>query len=132
MQEGFDGGRRRTGVEETDAELVHHLLVAQLVEPTEASQLREIDGRETGRLDAVQIPPAAFHEEGLDLLPDQGRDRALERRVAAAVHDEIRVATDQPRGVDAQRELLAPARREALDEFRGLPVGPAALHAEPH
>ncbi len=31
------------------------------------------------------------------------------------MHDQIGIAPDQPRGVDAQRHLLAPARREALD-----------------
>ena len=128
VEQRLDRGIRRARVEEVRAELVHHFLVRQLAERAQLAQVRQVHRREAGRLDRVEVPAAALDEQRLHPLADQRRHRPLERGVAAAVQHEIGIAADQPRGVDAQRQVLAPARREARDELGGFAVRPAALH----
>src|SRR5262249_16272404 len=61
-------------------------------------------------------------------VAEERRDGTLERRVPAAVHDQLGIPADQPRGIDAQRERLTPARGVALDVLPGFAFRPATLH----
>jgi len=128
VEQRLDRGVGRARVEEVRAELVHHLLVGQLGERAQLAQVYQVHRRKPGRLDRRQVPAAPLDEQRLHALADQRRQRPLERGVAAAVQHEVGIAADQPRGVDAQRHILAPARREARDELGGFAVRPAALH----
>jgi hypothetical protein len=128
VQERLDRRIRRAGIEEMRAELVHHLLVGERAERAQPAEMREVDGGQPGRLDRVEIPSAALHEERLDLVADERLHRPLERRVAAAVHHEVGIAADQPRRVDAQGHVLAPPGRETVHELGGVAIGPATMH----
>jgi hypothetical protein len=95
VQQRLDRRIRRTRLEETRAQLIHHLLVGERGQGAQPPEVREIDRRQAGRLDRIKVPPASLDEERLDAVADERRDVALERRVAAPVHDEIGIAPDQ-------------------------------------
>jgi hypothetical protein len=90
VQQRLDRRIGRARVEEMGPQLVHHLLVRQLGQRAQPAQVAEVDRRQAGRLDRVEVPAAALHEQRLDVVADQRRDRTLERGVAAAVHDRDR------------------------------------------
>ena len=60
-------------------------------------------------------------------LAEEVADGRLDRGVAAAVEDEIGLAPDQPRGVDAERQILA-GFGVATDEGPRLGVRPTGAH----
>src|SRR6202043_1178056 len=65
----------------------------------------------------------------LDIGAEAVAHHLFQRRVAAAVKDEFWVAAEEPRRVDAQREIAVDARFRAFgDDGLGVTVDPAAFH----
>ena len=118
-------GRRR--VEQMAAKLVHHLDVGQRVEVAEPAQVGEVEAGQAGRLDRVEVPTRALDVDRLDRLAEEVAVDALDRGVPAAVHHQRRLRADQARGVDAQREVLAPGG-VTLHELARFLIRPATLH----
>src|SRR5205085_6156669 len=121
-------GIRRARLEEMRAQLVDHLLVGEGFQFAQPPQPGEVERGKPFRLDGVEIPPAALHAQRVDAVSEQVLPGDLDGGVSSAVHDEIGFGADQPGGVDAKRQGLAPARRVAVAELSGLGVGPAVLH----
>ena len=119
---------RRAGVEEMRAELVDHLLVRERFQLAQLPQPGEVESGEPFRFDRIEIPTAALHAQSVDPVSEKVLPDDLDRGVASAVHDEIGLGADQARGVDAQRQRLAPARRVAVAVLPRIAVGPAVLH----
>ena len=97
----------------------------------------EFDKRNT-KIIGLSVDPVDDHGRWLKDVESHGgakvnypiiADHDLDRGVSPSVHHQIGIRADQPRGIDAQRQGLAPARRVAVDELPCLGVGPAALHA---
>ena len=75
------------------------------------------------------VAARALDAQHLVRLAEQIGHLGLERGVAAAVQHERRIAAQQPRRVDAQRQRLARARGAVdLDRRAGVGISPAALH----
>ena len=127
VEERLDRRIRSPGVEEVSPELVHHLLVGELRQAAQAPQMRQIDGGQPRWLDRVEVPAAALHEERFAAIAEKRRNGSLERRVPAAVHDEVGVLADEAGGVDTERERLTPARSVAPEILLGFPVRPARM-----
>src|SRR5690606_27031850 len=75
------------------------------------------------------VPAAALDAQDLDVLAGDVGDRRLDRRVAAAVQHQGGLAAEQPRGIDAERQILVHALLGvALDIAAGVGVAPLVLH----
>jgi GNAT superfamily N-acetyltransferase len=118
----LDRGRGRAGAQRVRGELVDHLRVGERRQRRQASHVVEVDRREAGRLDRLQVPAAALHVEDVVFLAEQVLLAQLDRGVAAAVQHERLVAPEQARGVHA--------RPQRAVEPRGLGVVPQAFMGE--
>jgi hypothetical protein len=131
VQKRLDAGVRGGGVEQVRAKLVDHRLVRHRVERAQLAQRLELHRRVTVGLDRRQVAPRALDVEHRDLLAEGGPHRGLDRRVAAAMQDERRVAPDEARRVRAKGQELRDARSEVLHHLRcGLDVV-AVIHGAP-
>ena len=89
----------------------------------------ETHRRQPGRLDRAHVPAAALHAQHVDRRAGDVRHLGLHRGVAAAMQHQPRLAAQQARRVDAQREVLADALGGVLgDRGLGVAVGPEVLH----
>ena len=69
----------------------------------------ELDRRQALRLDDAHVPAAALDAEHVPFVADEIGGLGLDRGVAAAMQHEARIAAEQPRRVDAQRQVAADA-----------------------
>ena len=90
-------------------------------------QRREPHGGEAGKVDHAHVGAGRFDAQHLDFGAEAVAHRFLQRGVAAAMQHELRIAAQQPRGVDAQRKLAADIEdrltREGKLTLRALVVG---------
>ena len=95
VQERFDRriGRRR--VQQVRALVVDHRLVGQGGEGPQFPQVIQLDARQAGRLQRVQVPAAALDVQNLDLLAQPVLSARFDRGVAAAVQDQGGIGPDQ-------------------------------------
>jgi hypothetical protein len=129
VQQRLDRGIGRGAVEEIGALRIHHVLVAEPLEPAQAPERREPHRRQAGRLDIAHVPARALDAEHLDLVAEKVAHRRLDRAVAAAMEDETGIAAQETGGVDAQRQIVRDALLAvALNEGVGVAVGPEAFH----
>src|SRR5262245_12230019 len=120
MQNRLDRWRGRRRSRHVRDELVHHLWIAQCLEPGELEQVLHPYRREAGFLDEFEVPSAAFDVEDLFVLADEIALRDLCRCIPAAVQHERLIAAEQTRGINAQAEIAL--------ELQRLGVAPQALH----
>ena len=130
MQQRLDGRIGRHRIDEVGALRLHHLLVGHGVAREQQAQLREPHRREPGGLDHRHVGARALDAEDVDLAPHQVRHAQLDRGVAAAVKHELRIAAEQPRRVDPQRQILRHAAGGVMrDQRLCFGLDEAALHA---
>ena len=130
VQQRLDRRIGRHRVDEVRALRLHHLLVRHGVALEQHAQLGEPHRRQPGGLDHRHVGAGALDAEDVDLAPHQVRHAQLHRGVAAAVQHELRIAAEQPRRVDPQREIARHAARGiTCDQRLGLGLHEAALHA---
>ena len=129
VQQRFDRGIGRGGIEQIHALEIDHVLVGQLVERAQTAERRQPHGRQTGGLDVAHVPARTLDADHFDRVAEQVRHVRLDRRVAAAVQHELRIAAQKTCGVDALRQILAHAfGGVAFDEASDVGVGPAGFH----
>ena len=129
VQQRLDRGVRRAGVEQIGALDAHHVLVGQRVAAAQLAQRREADRRQARRLDIAHVPAAALDAQHLGRLAEQVGHHGLDRGVAAAVQHQPRLAAEQPRGIDAQRQIGCDAALAvARDDRLGIAIRPQAAH----
>jgi hypothetical protein len=122
-------GLGRLAVQQVGALDVHHVLVAQRLQPLQLAKRRKADGGQAGRLDRAHVPAAALHAEHVESLPGDVGHARLHRGVAAAVQHQLRFTAQQARGVDAERQVLVDTfRGVAREGLPGVVVGPEVLH----
>ena len=109
MQQRLDRGVGRGGIEQVQPLHVDHRLVGQRLERAQLSERFELHHRQAPRLDIGHVGARAFDGDHLVLLPEIVRPLRLHRGVAAAVQHQQRVAPQQARGVDPERDVLADA-----------------------
>ena len=130
VQQRLDRRIGRHRVEQVRALRLHHLLIRHGVALEQQTQLGEPHRRQPGGLDHRHVGARALDAEDIDLAPHQVRHAQLHRGVAAAVQHELRVAAEQARRVDPQREIPRHAARGVTrDQRLGLGLHEAALHA---
>ena len=96
------------------------------------AQRREPHRGQAGRLDRRHIPAAALDAQHLGGFADEVGRHRLDRGVAAAVQHQLRVAAEQARGVDAQRQVAADPGGGVVRRHRfGIAVRPQATHRPP-
>src|SRR5262249_24802573 len=82
-------------------------------------------------LDRAHVPAAALDALHLGIVAEKIAHARLHRGVAAAVQDELGIAPEKPRGVDAQRHVGAdPLRRVFPDKSLRVVIDPGAFHLE--
>ena len=130
MQEGLNRGVGRRRIDQAGALRIHHVFVAKHVPVAQRAEALEADGGQARGLDTAKIPTTALHAEDRDLDTDVVDEGRLHRRVAAAVEHQRRILANQPRGVDAKRNVLVDLRivPVAFDRRLRVCVGPPALH----
>ncbi len=84
-----------------ELQLLRHLRVGQVVELRQRDQTIEPDRREAGRGHADEVGSRSLDVERVDRVTEQVGLDDLHRRVPSTVHDERRIAAQQPRRVDA-------------------------------
>ena len=109
VQQRLDRGIGRLAVQEIAALDVDHVLVAERLQADQFLERRETNRRQAGGLDGAHVPAAAFHAQHLDRRARDVGDFGLHRGIAAAMQHQPRLAAQQPRRVDAQRQVLANA-----------------------
>lgn len=123
---------RRVGrgrVDEVGALQGNHVLVGQSVQCAGLEQRLQLDRRQALRLDDTHVPAAALDAQHVPLVADEIGRRRLARRVAAAMQDQPWLAAQQPRRVDAQRQVAADTLFCIVgNEFFGCVVVPQVLH----
>ena len=85
VQNGFDGGGGRIGVEHRGSLGTDHVRVVELLECRHAQEHVQTDRSEAGGLDGFQVPSTALHvDHPMSISEEVGRGR-LDRGIAAAV-----------------------------------------------
>ena len=129
VQQGLDRRVGRVRVDQIGALHPHHVLVRQALAGAQLAQRREPHRREPGRLDRRHVPAAALDAQHLGRLAEQILDHGLDRGVAAAVQHQLRVLPQQPRGIDAQRQIAPDAIAGiARDQALGIRIRPQTAH----
>jgi len=129
VQQCLNRGVGRAGIDQVRPLDAHHFLVREDCSLPQFAQRREANGRESSGLDRRHIPAAPLHAQHLDLLLEEILDDGLDRRVAAAVQHEFRLAAQEARGIDAQGEIAPDTFLGiAFDEPLGFHIGPQAVH----
>ncbi len=128
VQQGFDRGVGRRCVEQVDALLVDHRLVAQRVEGAEFEERLQLHPGQPLRFQGIEVPAAALDVKHLDLLAHHRFGEGLDRRVAAPVKHQGGVAADQPGGVHAEGEVF-PVIPVGIDGRLGVGIFPSILHS---
>jgi len=95
MENRLDRGRRCADPSHLRRKLVDHFDVGQLGQRRQTSQRLEPDRGKTGGLDRCEIPTAALDVKNVLVVAKKVFHRELDRRVAAAVEDQRRVASQQ-------------------------------------
>ena len=81
------------------------------------------------RIDVRHVGAGRLDVEHFDVVAETVARARLQRRVAAAMQDELGIAAEEPRRVDPQRQIAVDAGLAgARDERLGVGVDPAALH----
>ena len=89
-------------------------------------------GDKAVRFDLRHVGAGGFDVEHLGFFTEAIAHARFERGIAAAMEDELRIAAEQARGVDTERQIAADARRRAIgDEVFGITIEPAAFHVKP-
>ena len=129
VQQRLDGRVRRGRIDQVGPLQRHHVFVSERLQLPRLQQRRELHGREACGLDGAHVPAAALDAEHVPAVADEIGRNHLARRIAAAVQDEARLATEQTRRVDAQRQIALDAlRRIGIDDFLGVLIIPKTLH----
>ncbi len=133
VQQCLDRGVGRAGIEQVRSLHPHHLCVGERLAPAQFAQRREPHGGQAGRLDCRHVPAAALDTKGLPLLVEKVVHRSLDRGVAAPVQHQPRLAAQETRGIDAQREVAPDPRfGVVVDQPLGLCIRPQAVHSPTH
>ena len=119
VEERLDGGLRSRPVDRLAAELLHHLLVGERRERGELAEALDAHGGEALWADGAEVAAAAFDVEDGDCLACRLGDGSLDAGVAAAVQDEPRIAPEEARSVDAEREILPVLGAELAEDLLG-------------
>jgi len=129
VQQHLHRGRGGQRVDQEGALRPRHILVGKCFARAQCAQLIEPHGGKTGGLDRAHVPARAFDVKRLDLPAGKIARLGLQRGIAAAVQHEVRIGADQPRGIDAQRQV----GRDALlavtvDRGLGVALDPGGFH----
>ena len=82
--------------------------------------------------DLRHVGAGGFDAKHLGFFTEAIAHARFQRGVAAAVQDELRIAAEQARGVDTERQIAADARRRAVrDKIFSVTIDPAAFHVKP-
>ena len=129
VQQRLDRGVGRRRVDEVGALQRHHVLVRKPVQLARLEQRAELHGRQALRLDDAHVPAAALDAEHVPAVADEIGCGGLYRGVAAAMQHQARIAAEQARRVNAQRQIPANAFPGiVLDQLFGFDVVPEILH----
>ena len=101
-------GRRR--IDQIGALDADELVVVDGVERAQFAHRVKPHGGKPVRVDRRHVGAGGFDAQHLDVLAEAVAHARLQRGVAAAVQHELRVAAEQPRRVDAQRQIAAMSR----------------------
>ena len=104
VQDGFDRRRGRACACHVRGELVDHLRIGKRGQGGKPADVAEPHRRETGRLDGLEIPAAAFHVEDLFFLAEQVPVDELDGGIAAAMEHQRFIPAEQAGRVDARPE----------------------------
>ena len=129
VQQRLDGRIGRHRVQQVGALHPHHLLIGQRRAFTQHAQLSQSHRRQAGRLDDGHVGTRAFDAKDIHYPAHQIGGARLDRGVAAAMQHEARVAAEETRRVDPQRQV-ARHLLGSVGRHHGLGVGlhEAALH----
>src|SRR4030095_1261760 len=111
MQNRFDRWRGRRRSRHVRDELVHHLRVAQCLQPGELEEVLHPHWREPRFFDEFEVPTAALDVEYLFVLANEIALRNLYGGISAAVQHERLIAAEQARSVNAQAEIALERER---------------------
>src|SRR6202040_92253 len=107
VQQSLEGRVGGPGIEQFGALPPPHLLGGERLAPAQFAQRCEPYGGKARRLDCRHVPATALDAEDLDLLVQKVLHYGLDRSVAAAVQHQFRLATQETRSIDAQREVAS-------------------------
>ncbi len=129
VQQGLDRRVGRGRVEQIQPLHIDHRLIGQRIERAKLLQRIELHRRQAPRLNIGHVGSGAFDRDHLMLLPEIVRGPRLHRGVAAAMQDEERIAPQEARGVDPERDVLANTLGGiGLDHLARGAVVPLAFH----
>ena len=129
VQHDLDGRIWRRRIDQVGALNGHQLFVGDGVDRAQLTQRRKPHRRQPFRLGGCHVGAGGFDPQHLDIVAEQVAGAGLQRGVAAAVEDELWIAAEKPRGVDAKRQVALDARLGAVGDNRlGVTVDPRAFH----
>ena len=106
VEQGFDRTRWAACIQHLAAHGIHHVLVREAVQRAQFQERVQPHAGQAIGADRTQIVPAAFHVNDRVLNSEQVWPLHFARGVAAAMLHQIRVATNQTRGIGQQSHLL--------------------------
>ncbi len=109
VQQRLHRGVRRGRIDQVGALQRHHVFVGKALELARLEQGRELYRRQALRLDDAHVPAAALDAQNVPFVADQIGYSQLDRGVAAAMQNQSRLAAEQPRRINAQREFTLDA-----------------------
>ena len=129
VQQRLDRWVGRARLKQVQTLHVDHGFVAERAQRAKAPQRLELHRRHALRFDIGHVPARALDRDDLVLLAEIVARPRLHRSVAAAMQHEQRIAAQEARGIDAERDVLADALGAiGLDRFRRFIVIPLAFH----
>jgi hypothetical protein len=108
--------------------------ILNVIERAQLAHRGKPHGGQAAGIYARHIGAGGLYPENLDIFAEAIAHPLLERRVAAAVQNELWIAAEEPRRVDPQRQVAVDARlggnrfRKLGDHALGVGVDPGAFH----
>ena len=129
VQHRLDRGVGGPRVDQRVAQHERHVLVGQAVERAQLAQPVEPQRRHARFVDGGHIAAGGLHAYDLGHLAQEVGGERLDRGVAAAVQHQARLAAEQARRIDAQRQIRSDALVGiAIDDHLRVALGPRAFH----
>ena len=129
VQHHLDRRVRRGRIDQVGAFDGDQFDVANMIECAQAAHRLKPHRAKAGRIGGSHVGARGLDVQHFDVFAETVATARFQRRVAAAVQDEFGIAAEQPRRVNAQRQIpVDPGWAGACNKRLGVGVDPAALH----
>ena len=111
VEQGFNGGTGRIGIEDAAVEVVHHFLIRHLLPGKDRQYLFQLQAGKLPPLHRLQVGAGTLNPHYLDLPAQEVLFGNFDRGIAAAPDHQVRVGANQAAHIDQLVPFIQPLGR---------------------